>query len=384
MTDPHGAPTRDAEPRLASLARRLWRDHARGEWRALLLVFSLMAVVSGATGLYPLVIDWAYRLFEARDARVVWLVPLVAVAIVVVKAAAQYAQTVAMQGVVLRVVLSLQAAMFDRLLVADLARLQAEPAARLASRFTNDMGVVRESVGRAVSGVVDALTLAALVAAMLWLDWVMTLAAALIIPLAAIPIERIGRRMRKASKAQQEQAGEVTAVLSESLAGARLVKAYGLEAMERRRAGEAFRSWYARLMKVVRNRARVDPLLEAMGGVAVAAVIAFAGWRIASGAASAGQFTGFVAALLIAARPLRALGTLAVALQEGAAALARAFALIDERPRVIDHPHARPLAPGPGQVAFRGVSFSYGNDRAALDGIDLVIEPGTTVALVGP
>lgn len=372
------------EPRLASLGARLWRDHAHGEWRALLLVFALMAVVSGATGLYPLVIDWAYRLFEARDSRVVWLVPAVAVAVVCVKAAAQYVQTVAMQAVVLRVILSLQGAMFDRLLGADLARLQAEPPARLASRFTNDMAVVRESLGRAVSGVVDALTVIALVAAMLWLDWVMTLAAALAIPLAVIPIERIGRRMRKASKAQQEQAGEVTAVLTESLAGARLVKAYGLEGLERRRAGEAFRAWYGRLMRVVRNRARVDPLLEAMGGVAVAAVIAFAGWRIASGAASAGQFTGFVAALLIAARPLRALGTLAVALQEGAAALARAFALIDERPRVVDRPAARALGPGPGRIEFRGVSFSYGDDRPALRGIDLVIEPGTTVALVGP
>ena len=382
MRNPSGqAPT--PEPRLAALASRLWRDHARGEWRALVVVFALMAVVSGATGLYPLVIDWAYRLFEARDGRVVWLVPAVAVAVVLVKAAAQYAQTLAMQGVVLRVILSLQGAMFDRLLAADLARLQAEPPARLASRFTNDMAVVRESLGRAVLGVVDALTVIALVAAMLWLDWVMTLAAALAVPLAIIPIERLGRRMRKASKAQQEQAGEVTAVLTESLAGARLVKAYGLEGLERRRAEEAFRAWYARLMRVVRNRARVDPLLEAMGGVAVAAVIAFAGWRIASGAASAGEFTGFVAALLIAARPLRALGTLAVALQEGAAALARAFALIDERPRVVDRPAARALAPGPGRIEFRGVSFTYGDDRPALRGISLVIEPGTMVALVG-
>jgi len=372
------------EPRLPALGARLWRDHARGEWRSLLVVLVLMGLVSLATGLYPLVIDWAYRLFEGRDGRVVWLVPSAAVAVVAVKALAQYAQTVAMQAVVLRIILSLQVAMFDRLLSADLARLQAEPPARLASRFTNDMGVVREALGRAVSGVVDALTVLALIVAMLWLDWVMTLAAAAAVPLAVLPIARIGRRMRKASRAQQEQAGEVTAVLAESLAGARLVKAYGLEALERRRAGEAFGGWYTRLMKVVRNRARVDPLLEAMGGVAVAAVIAFAGWRIASGAASAGQFTGFVAALLIAARPLRALGTLAVALQEGAAALARAFAVIDERPTVVDRPQARPLALGPGRIEFRSVSFRYGDGRPALERIDLVIEPGTTVALVGP
>jgi subfamily B ATP-binding cassette protein MsbA len=375
--------TRPADPALGLLGRRLWRDHARGESRRLLAVFALMAVVSGATGLYPVVIDWAYRLFETRDPRVIWLVPLVAILVVCAKAAAQYAQVVLMQRVVLGVVLSLQRVMFDRLLAADLARLQAEPTGRFVSRFTNDVAVIRESLARAVSGVVDALTVVALVAAMLWLDWVLTAFALLVVPVAVIPIAAIGTRMRRASKAQQEQAGEVVSLLTESLAGARMVRAYGLEDYERQRAGRAFRTWFDSLMRVVRGRARVDPVLEAMGGVAVAGVIAFAGWRIASGAASAGQFTGFVAALLIAARPMRALGTLSVALQEGAAAVARCFALIDEVPRVADAPDAVPLGSGPGRVVFDRVSFRYGSDGPALHDVSLDIPPGTTVAVVG-
>ncbi|GIX08532.1 ABC transporter ATP-binding protein [Elioraea sp.] len=375
--------TRPPDPALGLLGGRLWRDHARGESRRLLAVFALMAVVSGATGLYPVVIDWAYRLFEARDPRVIWLVPLVAVAVVCAKAAAQYGQVVLMQRVVLGIVLSLQRAMFDRLLAADLARLQAEPTGRFVSRFTTDVAVIRESLARAVGGVVDALTVAALVAAMLWLDWMLTAFALLAVPVAVIPINAIGTRMRRASKAQQEQAGEVVALLTESLAGARMVRAYQLEDYERERAGRAFRTWFDSLMRVVRGRARVDPVLEAMGGVAVASVIAFAGWRIASGAASAGQFTGFVAALLIAARPMRALGTLAVALQEGGAAVARCLALIDEVPRVADAPEAVPLAPGPGRIVFDSVSFRYGDDGPALHEVSLDIAPGTTVAVVG-
>lgn len=371
------------ETSLRRLGSRLWRDHARGESRRLVTVFALMAVVSGATGLYPVVIDWAYRLFEARDARVIWLVPLVAVLVVCTKAAAQYAQVVLMQRTVLGVVLSLQRAMFDRLLAADLARLQSEPTGRFVSRFTNDVAVIRESLSRAVAGVVDALTVLALVTAMLWLDWVLTVFALLVVPIAVIPINAIGTRMRRASKAQQEQAGEVVSLLTESLAGARMVRAYGLEDYERQRAGRAFRTWFDSLMRVVRGRARVDPVLEAMGGVAVAGVIAFAGWRIASGAASAGQFTGFVAALLIAARPMRALGTLSVALQEGAAAVARCLALIDEVPRVADAPDAVPLAPGPGRIVCEAVSFRYGEDGPALHEVSLDLAPGSTVAVVG-
>jgi subfamily B ATP-binding cassette protein MsbA len=373
--------TRNAS--VAALAARLWREHARGEAGGILRVFALMLVVSAGTGLYPIVIDWAYRLFAAQDWRIVTVVPATAFAIVAVKSLAQYAQTVLMQQIVLTVVLSLQRAMFGALLRADLARLAAEPTGRHVSRFLNDAYVIRESLTRAVTGVVDGLTVFALVGSMLWLDWVLSLFALTVVPLAAWPISVIGRRMRRASKAQQEQAGEMTAVLSESLGGARMVKAYGLERYEAARADRAFRSWFASLMRVVRGRARVDPILEAMGGAAVAGVIAFAGWRIASGSGTAGEFTGFVAALLIAARPMRALGTLAVVVQEGAAAAARCFALIDEVPAVRDAAGAAPLPPGPGRIVFDAVSYRYHDEAAALDGVSFVVEPGTTVALVG-
>jgi subfamily B ATP-binding cassette protein MsbA len=389
--DPPGTPrapeSRGGGPRggesATALAERLWREHARAQWPVLAQVLGLMLVVSLATGAYPLVIDWAYRLFAAQDWRIVTVVPATAMAIVAVKAGAQYAQTVLMQRAVLRIVVSLQRAMFAALLQADLSRLASEQTGRHVSRFVNDVTVIRESLSRAVAGIVDALTVVALVGSMLWLDWVLSLFALLVVPIAVWPISAIGTRMRRASKAQQEQAGEVTALLSESLAGARLVKAYGLEAYEARRAEGAFEGWFASLMRVVRGRARVDPILEAMGGAAVAGVIAFAGWRIASGAGTAGEFTGFVAALLIAARPMRALGTLAVVLQEGAAALARCFALLDEVPRVRDAAGAVPLAPGPGHVAFDTVSFRYSDDSAALHDVSFAAEPGTTVALVG-
>jgi subfamily B ATP-binding cassette protein MsbA len=372
-----------AQAPLHALAARLWRDHARTEAASIAQVLALMLVVSAATGLYPIVIDWAYRLFAAQDWRVVTVVPLAAFAIVALKSAAQYGQAVLMQRVVLRVVLSLQRAMFAALLRADLARVAAEPTGRHVSRFLNDAQVIRESLTRAVTGLVDGLTVIALVASMVWLDWVLSLFALIVVPVAAWPIAALGARMRRASRAQQEQAGEMTAILSESLAGARMVRAYGLEGYEAARADRAFLSWFHSLIRVVRGRARIEPILETLGGAAVAGVIAFAGWRIASGAGTAGEFTGFVAALLIAARPMRALGTLAVVLQEGAAAAVRCFALIDEVPTVRDPPGAVPLPPGLGRIVFEDVSYRYQDGTLALDRVSFVVEPGTTVALVG-
>jgi subfamily B ATP-binding cassette protein MsbA len=136
---------------------------------------------------------------------------------------------------------------------------------------------------------------------------------------------------------------------------------------------------------IQRTRARVDPVLEALGGLAVAGVLSFVGWRVAEGLGTIGDFTGFVAALLIAARPVRALGSLNAALQEGLAGLSRVFATVDEAPRIADAPDAAPLPAGRGRVVFDAVGFAYeGVPDAALAALSFVAEPGKTVALVGP
>src|SRR5690242_18538946 len=137
-------------------------------------------------------------------------------------------------------------------------------------------------------------------------------------------------------------------------------------------------------MRIARGRARWGPVLEVLGGAALAAVSGFVGWRAAISSQTIGNFTGFVAALLIASRPLRALGSLNAALQEGLAGLTRVFAVVDERPHVVDAPRAPELTRGPGRIEFDSVHFVYPDGRVALAGFDFTAEPGTMIALVGP
>jgi len=223
-----------------------------------------------------------------------------------------------------------------------------------------------------------------LVASMLWLDWQMSLIGAVLYPLAAVPVQRIGQRIRKASTGIQETSGRTAAVLNESFAQARTVRAYRLEEGEMRRAGAAFEALYRSLIGMIRGRARLDPMLEVLGGAAVAAVIGFAGWRAANGSSGLGNFTGFVTALAIASRPLRALGNLNAAVQEGLAGLVRCFGVIDERPHIVDAPDAVALPPGQGRVVFDAVGFVYPDGREGLRGLSFEARPGLTVALVGP
>ncbi len=366
-----------------ALMLRLWREHIRHHRARLLLVLLLTAIMAGLNAIYPIVIQRAISMFEQHDSRILYQIPALVVAVTAAKAAAQYGQLVLVQQLMLVIIRELQERMFAQLVAADLARLEREAPAALAARFTTDATTVREALTRAINAVGDVVTVVGLVGTMFYLDWEFSLIAACLYPLAAIPIQRVGKRVRRASGGMQERMGETATLLHESFAQARTVRAYRLEESERRRAAATFQALYRSLLKMNRSRARVDPFLEVLGGVAVAAVLGFAGWRAANGGNTLGDFTGFVAALLLASRPVRALGALNSALQEGMAGLLRVFSVIDESPTILDAPDARPLPPGQGHLQFRDVRFTYPDGRDGLSGLSFEARPGLTVALVG-
>jgi len=366
------------------MMRRLWREHISHHRGRLTLVMVMTAIMAGLTALYPVVIQRALAMFEAHDGRILYQIPAIVVVITAAKAAAQYAQTVLSQQLVLVIVRELQDRMFAQLVRADLERLEREAPAALAARFTTDATMIREALLRAVNSVGDVVTVIGLVGTMFYLDWQFSLVAAALYPLAAVPIQRIGKRVRRASGGMQERMGETATLLNESFSQARTVRAYRLEAVETRRAQEAFERLYRSLLRQNRSRARVEPILEVLGGAAVAAVLGFAGWRAAHGGSTLGSFTGFVAALLLASRPVRSLGVLNAALQEGMAGLVRVFSVIDEAPVVVDAPGAAALPAGRGHLRFENVAFIYPDGRAGLSGLSFVAQPGQTVALVGP
>ena len=370
--------------RTFELLGRLWREHLIRHKARLALVLALTLLMAGTTALYPVVINHAFDMFTNHDRRILYQIPVLVVAVTGMKALAQYFQNVQVQQVVLLVIRELQARMFAHLSRADLARLEREAPAQLAAHFTTDAATIREALTRAVNGVADLVTVFGLVGSMIYLNWLLSLVAAALYPLAILPIERIGRRVRRASGGMQERVGETAAMLNESFAQARTIRAYRLEASESRRAEAAFQQLYKSLLRMTKSRARVEPVLEVLGGAAVAAVIGFEGWRAAVSDHAIGDFTGFVAALLIAARPLRALGSLNAALQEGLAGMVRVFTIIDEQPSINDAPDAIALPAGRGHVIFEDVRFVYPDGRSGLAGLSFEAMPGTTVALVGP
>lgn len=366
------------------LIRRIWRDEMRHHRRQICAVVVLTVLMAGLTALYPVVIKRAVDMFAAHDPRILYQVPALVVLVTSLKAASQYGQTVAVQSLILTVIRGLQARMFAHTLRTDIARIERDAPAQWATRFTTDAISIREAMVRAVNALGDGVTVVGLVAAMIWADWELSLIALVLYPIAVVPIQKLGKRIRRASGGMQEQIGATSTLLNESFALARQVRIYRMEEREQARVDQSLSLLHMAFLQIAKGRARVDPVLEVLGGTAVAVVLGFAGWRAAMGGATLGDFTAFITALLTAARPIRALGSLNTALQEGLAGLARTFAVIDEPPAVFERADAVNVPSGRGHLAFENVAYRYDDGREGLRGVSFTVEPGETVALVGP
>jgi ATP-binding cassette, subfamily B, bacterial MsbA len=230
----------------------------------------------------------------------------------------------------------------------------------------------------------DAVTVVFLMALMFYQDWLLALISCFAFPLAIRPLMGIGRRMRRVSANTQVEIGLLTTLLSQTFQGARHVKAYGMEAYEESRASTLFERIYKLVDRANRTRSRASPMMEALGGAAVAVVIAYGGYQVINDARTPGAFFSFITALLLAYQPLKSLANLNASLQEGLAAAHRLFEVLDIEPDIRDAPDVRPLHLAGGEIRFENVRFGYQPAVVALDDISLTIPAGSTVALVGP
>ena len=370
-----------------ALFQRLWRDWV---WQHRILfvpVFIFMAIVSATSGAYPMLIRLVFNALDSGgdgSTDVLWQVPLLIMIVSVVRGLGLFGVAKGVAVLVLRVTTTLQKAMTKHLIQADLVMVTSESVGVLMSRITNDINLIREATIRLANNLIrDMLTMAVLVSVMLWLDWILTLVVLGLYPLAMRPLVTIGKRQRRTARDLQQQMGESLALLNETLKGSRMVRAYGLQEYESNRTARMFDWLYQHYLKLALGRARVDPVLEILGGFAIAGIVGLAAWRVLSGYVEIGNVAGFITSLLMMTRPVRALGTLNTVVQEAAAALIRVFSLIDSKPKVTSPPKPTRLGRVKGGIRFDKVSFNYG-DIAVIGDIDFDIKPGETVALVGP
>ncbi len=368
------------------LLKRFSREWVAPRWRELIGALALTALLAAATGAYPMIIKASFdALMKEQNAALPYVLAAI-VTVTMLRSLFLYWQTVETNRIVMRMTTDMQKVAFEHLVWSDLARLSRETPGRLVSKLTNDISFVQQAALAALNTAVrDVLSILALTISMFYLDWVMSLIVLGVYPIAAIPVAALSKRLRRVAKRTQDELGDMTSLLTEKLSSARLIKSFRLEKYAGERLNQSFEQVYDLRMKAVRNRARIDPMLEALGGLAVTGVIAFAYWRIASGISTVGDFMGFITALLMAAQPIRALGALSGRINEGLAAAESFYGLVDEMPCIVDAPNAKPLEVTSSTICFDDVAFAYDGQKGlhAIQHFSLVVPGGKTVALVG-
>ena len=369
-----------------SLAARLWRDWLTRYPGVIIGAIILSAITAGAASSYAFVVRFAAGLLEnpTADNNGLWIAAGALIAATSIRAISLYFQTLATNTLALSVMRDLQSALFGHLITADFARLTREPVGALISRFTNDINMMREGLVRAANNLLrDSLIVIGCLAAMIYIDWALTLVVFGVLVAAGIPVIQIGQRIRKRADAVQAQMGDVSSFLEESFSGARMVKTFTLEDWVKTRAHVKFSDRLALLLSMIGQRARIDPIMEASAGVALAVLFGFGGWRAMQGETNLSDLIGIITAMGVMASAARSLASLSGVLQEAFAVLDRVFAILDEKPRIQSALSAPKLNIDRGAVRFDQVGFSYGAERV-IDGLSLNAKPGETVALVGP
>jgi subfamily B ATP-binding cassette protein MsbA len=373
-------------PRLNARAAygRLWREWLTPHWRKLAIAAVFMAIVAFCTAGYAKFMEWVIGALESNDFSVIWWGPFGIVALTLTKGGSHYLQQVVQNNVLSQVQANMQKHMFDRLVYMDLAHLLAEAPAALASRFSADIELVRQASIVVFGSLRDVLTLIAAIVVMLTIDWAMAIGLVLVFALAFGPIGLAGARIRKISTSTQSEIANMTESVNEGLSGIRMVRTYQLEELLKTSSSVVFDTLQTLRVSLMKWQALITPMIEVLGGVAIAILLFLVAWRMQSGAIDLAGFIGLITALGVATNPARKLGgAYAVGLQ-GMAALERVFSLFDAKNEISDGTFIYAAGEKPkGKITFEAVSFVYPDGYAALHDINLTIEAGKTYAFVG-
>jgi ATP-binding cassette, subfamily B, bacterial MsbA len=310
---------------------------------------------------------------------------VILLAIFVLKNLADYLQAFLMVSIEQGVIRDLRSALYAHLQELSLSFFHGRRSGMLVSRVTNDMEYLRAALASSISNLVKhGLTLAG---ALIWVfvtSWQLALLSLLVVPPLGLTLAVVGRKMRKRSGRAQERMADMTAILQESIAGVRVVKAFGMERFERTRFDRANQGFYAAFVHLRRVSAAAQPLTELAIVVVAVAMLWVGGRQIFTQQGLAPQsFMLFVGALLTTLSPIKSLAEVNANIQQGVAAAQRVFGLLDTAPAIQDRPGAVALPALADRIRYEAVSFAYQPGRPVLEDVSFELGHGEVVALVG-
>ncbi|MAW97404.1 MAG: ABC transporter permease [Alphaproteobacteria bacterium] len=368
---------------------RIFENYVKKHSRKLIISIICMIIVSATTALnawmmQPVLDD----IFIDKNESLILIIPLAILLIAVVKGISSYIQSVLMSFVGYRLVADLQSDMFGSLIKCDISFFSKTNSGTLISRFLADVGALSRGVHNVIINIIkDFFTLFFLIGVLFFHDWKLASISLLIFPLAIYPISRIGKRLRKISKNTQVGFGFLTKRLTESLQSIKTIKSFNAENVETVKVEKEVENIFQLTYKSSRVNSISRPLMETLGGLAIAVIIYTGGSQVISGTTTPGTFFSFLTALLMAYQPIKSLASLNATLQMAMAAAERIFNIIDTKPLIIEKQNNKDIHlknDTTYNVKFSDVTFAYeSSNKNILSNINLNIKRGEKIALVG-
>ena len=368
-----------------SVLRRLLTDQGFKHWKGYAFAFAMMALIALTTALSAWIIGRIVdKIFVGRDLAAVWEITAAIVVIYTVKGLATYGQQVVMSQVGNSIVANVQRRMFDQMLRMKVSYYGKSH----SSIFIARQAFIAQSASSVLNLLIttfsrDALTIVGLVIVMVSQDPLLSFLALMLVPLAVVGVRKIGLRVRKIMASEFQGAAQMMESLQETAQGVRIVKAFTLESFMRARQGKAIEGFRKAANKLARVSSRTSPIMESLGGFAIAAVVLYSGYTVILRGNPPGSLFSFITSVIMLYEPMKRVARLHVDLSSSLFGVSMLYAFLDERDYEEDPPQAPELQVTNGRIEFRDVVFGYRPGEPVLHAVSFVAEAGKTTALVG-
>jgi ATP-binding cassette, subfamily B, bacterial MsbA len=310
---------------------------------------------------------------------------LTILALYVMKGASAYLSTTLVADAGQRAVADLRNALYEHILKQSFAFLGRSTTGSLMSHLTTDVEKIQAAVSELAGDLLkEGLTILGLLAVLFYMDWRLAILALVGMPLALVPLLRLGQRLRASNETSLRRWKDISEILQETISGFRVVKAFGMEGFEMRRFWRAGSRLLAVNMRITRTTAILPPLMEGVGGLALIGALFYGSLSIRGGHLTTGAFVAFLTALFAMYTPVKRLSRVNATLQAALAAGERVLGVLDRHDEVIEVAQPVELPRMRSGIEYRGVGFGYADAHGeVLRNVSFTARPGEVVAIVG-
>ena len=370
----------------SEIYKRLYRDYSKKYLDKILLSAFFSILVAVSTSAIAWLLDPAIKkLFIEKDQTLIILIPILIILAFAVKGISLYMAKATMIGVGESIKKKLQYDMVNNLITTDTQIIDKKHSGKFISNLTYDVTHITNLLSNAILTLFkDSLTLFGLLLVMFIQNWKLALISIIMIPLASVAAKTLGKRMSKVTTEAQQKSGYLTTYLVELFKNHRLIKIFQKENYEKDRADKYLTELKEKSQKIQTVFVRMSPIMETFTGIMIAILIFYSGKLMARGELDINNFFSFLAAMMLAYQPVRALSTLNMVLNQGISAASRILPIIDQENQIKDFKEAKPIQILNSEIEFKNVNFSYEIDEVkTLSSINVKFEGGKMTSLVG-